>query len=62
MNYNEMTHSELVDLLYAYDGYIQSANEDDRYKTGWYPVCIAEFYDNDMVFYAPEEEEEEEGK
>ena len=39
---------ELHELIEAYDKYIQEANDDDRYVTGWKPVCIAEFYDNEF--------------
>jgi hypothetical protein len=36
---------ELMWLLREYDRYIQNANDDDRYREGWFPVCINEFYD-----------------
>jgi len=44
---DELSKDELLGLLYAYDKYIQEANKEDRYREGWYPVCIAEFYDNE---------------
>ena len=44
---NNLTKKELLDLLKEYDKYIQEANEEDKYKTGWFPVCINEFYNND---------------
>lgn len=42
-----LSKERLLDLLKCYDEYIQSANDDDRYKDGWYPVCIEEFYYNE---------------
>lgn len=39
---------ELIDLLTAYDDYIQDANDGDRYSDGFKPVCISEFYMNDF--------------
>ncbi|MDR2089126.1 MAG: hypothetical protein LBP73_07195 [Clostridiales Family XIII bacterium] len=47
MDFDELTKEELLDLLSMYDKYIQSANDGDRYRESWYPVCIAEFYDNE---------------
>ena len=44
---DDLSKSELLSLLRAYDSYIQEANDEDRYRDGWYPVCIAEFYDNE---------------
>ena len=35
----------LYRLTNAYDRYIQDANDEDKYKEGWYPVCIKEFED-----------------
>ena len=31
-------------MLYYYDAYIQEANDLDKYKDGWSPVCVSEFY------------------
>ncbi len=42
-----MTHEEIVELLLHYNRYIQEANNDNLYKTGWRPVCIKEFFDNE---------------
>lgn len=39
---------ELIALLDAYNDYIQEANEGNKYKDGWFPVCVMEFYDNDF--------------
>jgi hypothetical protein len=44
---NKLSKDELLDVLREYDRYIQSANEDNRYREGWFPVCINEFYDNE---------------
>ena len=35
----------LIDLMRQYDKYIQNANDEDLYSTGWRPVCLPEFYD-----------------
>lgn len=42
-----LTRDELADLLREYDNYIQQANEEDLYHSGWKPVCIREFYMNE---------------
>jgi hypothetical protein len=41
----DISRDELLALLYAYDLYIQDANEEDTYQEGWRPVCLNEFYD-----------------
>ena len=49
---NKLNKKELLELLDAYDDYIQDANDDDRYKGGdFYPVCIEEFYMNDFEYW-----------
>lgn len=48
---DNLTKPELINLLDAYDKYIQEANDDNKYVDGWYPVSIEEFYNNDYVFY-----------
>ena len=35
-------------LLVEYDKYIQEANTENKYATGWKPVCIEEFYMNEF--------------
>ena len=45
---NNLTTQEIMELLYAYDSYIQDANDGDLYLDGWKPVCIEEFYMNDF--------------
>ena len=40
---NELTRGELLSLLQQYDQYIQQANDEDKYRDGWFPVCIEEF-------------------
>ena len=41
MNLNKLTKRELIELINAYDDYIQDANDRDRYKIDcFYPVCI----------------------
>lgn len=54
----ELSKEELLELLYHYDRYIQQANDDDTYQTGWYPVCIEEFYNNDYQLLLEEEDNE----
>ena len=41
----KMTKKCLLKLIAEYDQYIQSANDENRYKEGWFPVCINEFRD-----------------
>ena len=48
---DKLTKEELIDLIFAYDRYIQEANEENKYEDRWYPVCINEFLDNDYEFY-----------
>lgn len=44
-----LNKEELLEVLFAYDDYIQDANDGDRYRGGdFYPVCIKEFYINDF--------------
>jgi hypothetical protein len=56
----ELSRKELLNLLVAYDRYIQEANDENRYAAGWYPVCISEFYGseyqmpNDECEFEPE--------
>ena len=48
----ELSKDELIELLTAYDRYIQSANDEERYvNDGFYPVCISEFYRNDFELW-----------
>lgn len=39
-----LSQSELLDLLAEYDLYIQCANDENAFDNGWRPVCINEFY------------------
>lgn len=49
-----LNKEELLDLIYAYDRYIQdNAENNESFGTDWMPVCINEFYDNE---YQQEEE------
>ena len=41
----KMSREMLIKLIYAYDDYIQNANDDDRYADGFKPVCVAEYID-----------------
>jgi len=42
-----LDRAELMDLLNEYDKYIQTANDEDYFASGWRPVCLAEFFDNE---------------
>ena len=42
---DDLGRDELIALIDAYDEYIQDANEERKYETGWMPVCVDEFYD-----------------
>lgn len=44
----KLSKEEMIELLVSYDRYIQDANDDDTYSEGWYPVCIAEYLDNEF--------------
>lgn len=44
----QITKEELLELIRAYDNYIQDANDGELYSDGWRPVCIEEFYYNDF--------------
>lgn len=58
-NIGTLDAEELLDLLYAYDAYIQEANDEDKYETGWRPVCLREFYDCEFHYHFDDEEEGE---
>ncbi|WP_175582775.1 hypothetical protein [Clostridium perfringens] len=45
---NQLDKKELLELINAYDDYIQDANNGELYYEGWEPVCIEEFYNNDF--------------
>lgn len=48
MNFKLMSKEEMIALISEYDSYIQDANEQEKYDTGWKPVCVSEFYDNEF--------------
>ena len=49
---NKLNKQELIELIKAYEDYIQDANDGDLYKGGdFYPVCISEFYMNDFEYW-----------
>ena len=45
INYATIGKRELIELLKEYDLYIQNANDENLYESGWFPVCINEFFD-----------------
>lgn len=49
-----LSQGKLLDLLAEYNKYIQEANEEQKYKDGWYPVCISEFYMNEYQLIVEE--------
>jgi hypothetical protein len=56
-SFENLSRVEIMDLLIEYDCCIQAANDGDYYKDGWYPVCIAEFYDNEYQEILNEKDE-----
>lgn len=52
-----LSQDVLLDLLVEYDNYIQQANDEDDYSTGWRPVCVSEFYTNEYQLILEEREE-----
>ena len=55
---NKLNKQELIELIKAYDEYIQDANDGDLYKGGdFYPVCIDEFYNNDFEYWKEDKNE-----
>lgn len=48
---NILSRDELIELIKAYNSYIQDANDGELYSDGWKPVCVNEFYDNDFEFW-----------
>ncbi|NGU31157.1 hypothetical protein G6Z34_13790 [Clostridium perfringens] len=45
---NNLNKKELLELIDAYDDYIQYVNDGELYNKGWKPVCIEEFYNDDF--------------
>lgn len=45
----KLTKKQLLNLLNAYDSYIQEANESNKYQEGWFPVCIEEFLNQEDI-------------
>lgn len=45
---NELPKEDLIDLLYEYDKYLEQARDEDWFRQGWVPVCIAEFYETEL--------------
>ena len=56
MKLYELDRDGLLELIEAYDDYIQDANDDNSYRDGWRPVCVEEFLNNELT----EDEYEEE--
>jgi len=54
--FENLSKDELIKILHAYDGYIQDANENNRYQEGWFPVCLSEFIDNEYCQLLADEE------
>lgn len=47
----DLDNETIISLIEAYDEYIQDANDENKYRYGWNPVCIEEFYNNDFELY-----------
>lgn len=58
-SYQDAGHLELLDLLSAYDRYVQEFFEAGKHEDGSTPVCIAEFYDNEFQQLQQEQEDED---
>jgi hypothetical protein len=43
----KLSKEEAVDLLNAYDSYIVAGFDSGRIKSGWCPVCVREFLENE---------------
>ena len=43
MKLHQLDRDTLIELIEMYDDYIQNANDEDSYRSGWRPVCIEEF-------------------
>lgn len=39
----DLTRKGITDLLESYDSYIQTANQEDKFQSGWRPVCLHEY-------------------
>ena len=57
MNSTQTPVSEAVLLLALYEDYIRTANEENRYREGWYPVCINEYQDMEYEAYLSDPDE-----
>lgn len=44
LDMHDLNAEQLLQVLASYNDYIQEANEENRYKEGWMPVCIQEYY------------------
>jgi hypothetical protein len=49
VDFTDLTQAELRDFLRSYDQYIQDANDEDRFRSGWRPVCIHEYLNNEFA-------------
>lgn len=49
MKVENLDRDQLIDLINSYDRYIQEANDEDKYKDGWLPVCVDEYVDNEFA-------------
>ena len=53
--FDNFKQETLVDLLKAYDSYIATAADAGLFETGWIPVCVQEFYENEyQSMWTPE--------
>jgi hypothetical protein len=45
---NDLPREDLVDLLDAYDRYLEDARQNETFHDGWVPVCVQEFFQSDF--------------
>jgi hypothetical protein len=48
MNLDKLDKEELVELITAYDNYIQEANVEDVYSEGFRPLGLTEYYEEEF--------------
>lgn len=59
LTYDELSSAQKSDVLDAYDAYIYTAFDAGLPKTGWSPVCAAEFFESEYKnVWVPAEDKE----
>ena len=57
MNVYELNRTDFLAVMNEYDRYIQCANKENKYETGWRPVSVNEFYNNEYQEILSERDE-----